>query len=102
MTKISDTFRENADNCAQLAETAANEQAAMRYGRMAEAWKSLAAEQDWLDGLPTQNERASELAEGTIDKLSERSAHIDDIEVRKRRLIDGPAEFRDARVDNDI
>ncbi|WP_439923536.1 hypothetical protein [Nitrobacter sp. JJSN] len=69
MAKDSDAFRENADNCLYLAEKAANEPTSIRYRRMARAWTALATEQDWLDGhtAQTQNERASDLAEGTVD-----------------------------------
>lgn len=48
--KQSDTFRENAENCRHLAESAISEPLANRYRRMAEAWTALAEEQDWLDG----------------------------------------------------
>ena len=48
--KQSDLFRENADNCLQLAERAEGQPAFKRYLRMAQAWKALADEQDWLDG----------------------------------------------------
>lgn len=48
--KDSDTFRENAENCLQLAESTKDETKAKRYRRMAEAWLALADEQDWLDG----------------------------------------------------
>lgn len=48
--KQSDIFRENADNCLQLAEGAEGQPAFRRYLRMAQAWKALANEQDWLDG----------------------------------------------------
>ena len=48
--KQSEIFRENADNCAHLAEGADNEPAFHRYKRMEAAWRALAAEQDWLDG----------------------------------------------------
>jgi hypothetical protein len=48
--KQSEIFRENAENCAQLAETAANEPTFLRYKRMEAAWLALAKEQDWLDG----------------------------------------------------
>lgn len=48
--KQSDVFRENAENCRQLAERAASEPVARRYLRMADAWIALAEEQDWLDG----------------------------------------------------
>ncbi|BEV46018.1 hypothetical protein [Afipia carboxidovorans] len=101
MAKISDTFRENADNCLVLAEATTTSQAAARYTRMAKAWNSLACEQDWLEGHSTQTERASELAGNAIDELSERGASRVDMNDRKSRLIDGPEEFRDARVDND-
>ena len=43
-------FRENAENCAHLAEGAASEPLFNRYKRMEAAWRALADEQDWLDG----------------------------------------------------
>jgi hypothetical protein len=48
--KHSDLLRENAENCLQLAERAEGEPTFKRYLRMANAWKALANEQDWLDG----------------------------------------------------
>jgi hypothetical protein len=48
--KQSDIFRENAENCAHLAETANGEPAYLRFKRMEAAWRALADEQDWLDG----------------------------------------------------
>lgn len=48
--KQSDIFRDNADNCLQLAERAEGQPAHKRYSRMADAWTALAKEQDWLDG----------------------------------------------------
>jgi hypothetical protein len=48
--KQSEIFRENADNCAHLAESAANQPAFHRFKRMEAAWRALADEQDWLDG----------------------------------------------------
>ena len=48
--KHSDHFRENADNCQQLAERAEGQPAFKRYSRMAMAWTALADQQDWLDG----------------------------------------------------
>ena len=55
--KQSEIFRENAENCALLAESATNEPALHRYKRMEAAWRALANEQDWLDGevSPTRN-----------------------------------------------
>jgi hypothetical protein len=48
--KQSDLFRENAENCLQLAERAEGQPTFRRYSRMAEGWLALADEQDWLDG----------------------------------------------------
>jgi flagellar capping protein FliD len=48
--KQSQDFLENAENCAQLAERAADEPTHNRYKRMEAAWRALAEEQDWLDG----------------------------------------------------
>ena len=48
--KQSEIFRENAENCAQLAEAASSEPAFQRFRRMEAAWRALADEQDWLDG----------------------------------------------------
>ena len=48
--KQSDLFRENAENCLQLAERAEGMPAVRRFSRMAQAWSALAREQDWLDG----------------------------------------------------
>jgi hypothetical protein len=48
--KQSQQFIENADNCAQLAERAADQPTYHRYKRMEAAWRALAEEQDWLDG----------------------------------------------------
>ncbi len=48
--KLSDTFRDNAQNCLLLAERAKDEPSRQRFKRMEAAWLALAAEQDWLDG----------------------------------------------------
>jgi hypothetical protein len=43
--------------------------------------------------------RAKEMAGSAIDKLSDPQASTEEKASRKRRLISGPEEFRDARVD---
>lgn len=48
--KQSEIFRDNADNCLQLAERAEGQPAHNRFLRMANAWTALANEQEWLDG----------------------------------------------------
>ena len=63
--KQSDLFRENANNCLQLAERADGEPALKRYRRMAQGWRALAREQDWLDGevTPISDRTPAELGE---------------------------------------
>jgi hypothetical protein len=50
--KPSEIYKENADNCAMLAEgePSKDSPAYKRYRRMEQAWRSLAEEQEWLDG----------------------------------------------------
>jgi hypothetical protein len=48
--KKSEEFLRNAENCARLAESAADAPARHRFKRMDVAWRALAEEQDWLDG----------------------------------------------------
>jgi hypothetical protein len=43
--------------------------------------------------------RANEMAAGAIDKMTDKDASADDQASRKRRLLKGPEEFRDVRVD---
>jgi hypothetical protein len=43
--------------------------------------------------------RAVELAGKTIDKRSDQNASEEDRKIRKRKLIQGPSVFRDARKD---
>ena len=57
--KQSDHFRENAENCANLAEQASSEPIHLRYKRMEAAWRALANEQDWLDGEVSPLRRAN-------------------------------------------
>lgn len=55
------TMRENAESCRSLAEIAANEPARKRFLRMAEAWETLAANKDWLDGSVSGDHAPAEL-----------------------------------------
>jgi hypothetical protein len=45
-----ETMRKNAENCRALAEDAREQPVRLRYLRMAEAWKMLADNKNWLDG----------------------------------------------------
>lgn len=50
--KPADIYKENADNCAQLAESESSTETPTykRFRRMEAAWRALAEEQAWLDG----------------------------------------------------
>jgi hypothetical protein len=61
--KQSQHFLENAENCAQLAERAADEPTYNRYKRMEAAWRALAVEQDWLNGEIVQNAKPVKASE---------------------------------------
>ena len=47
----------------------------------------------------TQKARAKDMAAGAIDKLADRAAPSEEQASRKRRLLKGPEEFRESRVD---
>jgi len=46
-----------------------------------------------------QKKRAREMAGTTIDDITDTAASPDDQASRKRRLLKGPEEFQDARID---
>lgn len=50
--KPSEIYKENAENCAQLAEgeLTTDSPAYKRYRRMEAAWRALVEEEEWLEG----------------------------------------------------
>lgn len=46
-----------------------------------------------------QKHRAREMAGNAIDRMADTAAHPDDQASRKHRMLKGPEEFREARVD---
>jgi hypothetical protein len=49
-----------------------------------------------------QKLRAREMAGNAIDSMTDVTAHADDQASRKRRLLKGPEEFREVRVDRKL
>lgn len=47
----------------------------------------------------SRKQRARQLAGDAVDKMTDATASVQDQASRKRRLIKGPEEFREARVD---
>ena len=57
MAKSSDELRQYAENCSEIARAAkSNPPKQRRFRRMAQAWESLAKNQDWLDGEPEEHD----------------------------------------------
>jgi hypothetical protein len=54
----SENLRQYAENCADLADRAANDWDKARFKRMQQAWIDLATNQDWLDGEEQSPARA--------------------------------------------
>jgi hypothetical protein len=50
-------LRKNSENCAELAKTAASDPAKKRFQRMADGWKVVAENQEWLDGQRGENSK---------------------------------------------
>jgi len=48
--KLADIFRDNAEDCAFLAERAEDEDTKSTFRRMEMAWRTLASQQERLDG----------------------------------------------------
>jgi hypothetical protein len=67
--KQSEIYRQNAENCAYLAEGASNEPTRQRYKRMEAAWRALADEQDWLDG------ETSPARKGEVEPAADSGSH---------------------------
>jgi hypothetical protein len=64
--KESQTFLENAERCAHLADMAPSQPAYRRFKRMEEAWRALALEQDWLDGeIPPSRNAVARITNAT-------------------------------------
>jgi len=50
-------LRKKSESCVELAKIAATEPAKKRFQRMADGWKVVAENQEWLDGQPDENSK---------------------------------------------
>jgi hypothetical protein len=57
MRTKAEEYRESAASCDELASQQTERPKRKRYERMAEAWRALADEQDWLDGNHSSGEK---------------------------------------------
>jgi hypothetical protein len=93
--RLSDEFMAALDAWAACQENAPTRSEAIR--RLVEF--GLAVRSKGRQSNEGQRLRARDMADHAIDGMTDASAHADDQASRKRRLLKGPEEFRESRVD---
>ena len=68
-------LRQNSENCAELAKAAASEPAKKRFQRMADGWKTVAEDQEWLDGRRRDESSKNESQGGSHGNAWRASCH---------------------------
>jgi hypothetical protein len=94
MSKV-DEYRQFAGDCIVWARIATSDDQREQFLELAKKWMSDAESIDQRIGLRAA--KASEMAGEEIDRLGDPLATDEERQLRKRRLIKGPKEFRDIR-----
>jgi hypothetical protein len=93
-----DDCRQLADDCIVWARIAISDDQREQFLELAKKWMSEAESIDQgIELRPTEAAKASKMAGEEIDRLGDRLATDEERQLRKRRLINGPEEFRDIR-----
>ena len=92
-----DEFRQFANDCMVWARIAISDEQRDQFLELAKKWMSDAERIDQAIELRPKAAKASEMAGEAIDRLGDPLANDEERELRKRRLIKGPQEFRDIR-----
>ena len=90
-----DEYRQFASDCIVWARIATSGDQREQFLELAKKWMSDAESIDQRIGLRAA--KASEMAGEEIDRLGDPLATDEERQLRKRRLIKGPKEFRDIR-----
>jgi hypothetical protein len=90
-----DKYRQFANDCIMWARRATSDDEREQFLELAKEWMSDAESVD--QGIELQRAKASEMAGEEIDRLGDPLATDEARQLRKRRLIKGPQEFRDIR-----
>jgi hypothetical protein len=90
-----DEYRQFASDCIVWARIATSGDQREQFLELAKKWMSDAESIDPRMGLAA---KASEMAGEEIDRLGDPLATDEERQLRKRRLIKGPKEFRDIRI----
>ncbi len=93
-----DEYRQVANDCIVWARIATSDDQREQFLELAKKWMSDAESIDRGTELqPNEAVKASEMAGEEIDRLGDPLATDEERQLRKRRLIEGPQEFRDIR-----
>ena len=88
-------YRQLADDCITWARIATSDDQREQFLELAKKWMSDAESID--QGIEPRRAKASEMASEEIDRLGDPLATDEERQLRKRRLLKGPPEFRDIR-----
>ena len=92
-----DDYREFANDCIVWARIATSDDQREQFLELAKKWMSDAESIDQGIELRPKAAKASEMAGEAIDRLGDPLATDEERQLRKRRLIEGPQEFRAIR-----
>jgi len=93
-----DEYRQFANDCIVWARIATSDDQREQFLELAKKWMSDAESIDQgIELRPNNAAKASEMAGEEIDRLGDPLATEEERQLRKRRLIKGPQEFRDIR-----
>ena len=93
-----DEYRQLADGCIAWARLAISDDQREQFLELAKKWMSDAESIDQgIELRAKETAKASEMAGEEIDRLGDPLATDEERQIRKRRLIEGPQEFRDIR-----
>jgi len=87
---MTDEYRQLANDCIIWARIAISDDQREQFLELAKKWMSDAQTKE-------EDAKASQMAGEEIDRLGDPWATEEERQLRKRRLIDGPQEFRDIR-----
>jgi len=95
-----DEYRQLANDCIVWARIATSDEQREQFLELAKRWMSDAESIDrGIELRAKEAAKASKMADEEIDRLGDPLATDEERQLRKRRLINGPQEFRDIRSD---
>ena len=94
-----DEYRQLADDCIVWASIAISDDQRELFLELVKEWRKYAESLDQCGDLgPSEAIKAAEMADQEIGRLGDPLATEEERELRKLRLIEGPQEFREIRI----